>query len=59
MADEVENCGTCGKPVTPMHFMCDETMLSYCAGPCWEVTPCSKGEHGEGCPTMVFGGDDD
>lgn len=34
-------------------FMCDEVQGEFCET-CWPNTPCAKGEHGEGCATMVF-----
>jgi hypothetical protein len=38
--------------------MCDEAVSSNEQDPVWcqecfEKTPCGKGEHGEGCPTLV------
>lgn len=46
-------CATCGTDCSAMFAMCDEEMKEWCP-PCFEATPCGKGEHGEGCPTFAF-----
>lgn len=50
-------CRTCRKPVEPgRYWFCDEQELSdqpWCDD-CFDVTPCGKGEHGEGCSTLVI-----
>lgn len=52
---EPATCDGCRRtiPDGETFFMCDEVMGVYCADPCWPNTPCGKGEHGEGCATMV------
>ena len=47
-------CTACGVE-TGGAYMCDQTdddaML---CGPCFEITSCGYGAHGEGCQTTVF-----
>lgn len=50
-------CALCGLPLPPTCFLCDETMESYCPT-CFDRTPCGKGRHGEGCPTLCVSGDE-
>lgn len=52
-------CFTCGVPVIVKGepgCMCDRNTRAgrvWCAK-CFQNKPCGRGEHGEGCPTMVF-----
>lgn len=48
-------CKTCGKDCSAQRMTCDSTDedVSWCPE-CFNDTPCGKGEHGEGCPTMLI-----
>ncbi|TWB15575.1 hypothetical protein [Nitrospirillum bahiense] len=50
---EPTTCSVCGAaPFTLVH--CDQDDGAWCTD-CFDGTPCGKGHHGEGCPTMVHG----
>lgn len=53
----LEVCDGCHKEILKgeSFYLCDEKMESYCEA-CWGFTDCSKGQHGEGCPTLVING---
>lgn len=46
-------CSKCGADCTAHHFMCDRMEGQWCED-CFDLTPCGRGKHGEGCPTQVF-----
>jgi hypothetical protein len=50
-------CKKCGEDCGNGHFMCDLEDGEWC-GECFGTTSCGKGEHGEGCPTLVTEDDD-
>ncbi len=55
-AVQAEACVACGLPFEPDHvrWLCDESEGSW-HGPCFDTTPCGRGVHGEGCPTLMVG----
>jgi hypothetical protein len=49
-------CARCSNECTKHHFMCDRSTRDEAWCPeCFPATPCGRDEHGEGCPTQVFG----
>lgn len=48
----LEECCACKTP-SKVVFMCDEVSEGPWCQACFEGTPCGRGEHGEGCETMV------
>lgn len=55
--DPVKLCANCGKDCTAHFWMCDhrDEIDTFWCPDCFNLTPCGRGDHGEGCPTQVFG----
>jgi hypothetical protein len=55
MANEHDHCANCGADVTALgvSYFCDEDENGPYCGECFDKHACGKGEHGEGCATMV------
>jgi hypothetical protein len=51
-AEALTRCTTCGKGVS-VFALCDEDNGAWCLE-CFEGTPCGKGQHGEGCRTVIL-----
>lgn len=56
LSDEFETCIACGADVSKAALMCDEQINGKWCIDCFEKTPCGKGEHEEGCRTLVMEG---
>lgn len=56
LSESMGTCFECGADCKKYHWMCDEAASfgfpQWCPE-CFEKTPCGRGDHGEGCPTMV------
>jgi hypothetical protein len=52
-------CHTCGTAEGNVRFMCDEQDGEEYCGECFDFHPCGRGEHGEGCSTMMVSDEPD
>lgn len=51
----IVKCDVCGAFCTNHYYGCDRAPdLDWCPT-CFPKTACGNGQHGEGCPTAVFG----
>jgi hypothetical protein len=49
------NCEGCGADCRRRFFMCDlEPGDTFWCHECYFATPCGRGDHGEGCGTLVM-----
>jgi len=54
VSEKTETCVVCHEDCSKHAWMCDQApgFPLWCQR-CFEQTPCWRGEHGEGCPTMI------